>query len=379
MSDGAQRSLLPNGLRDVLAPEARHEAAVLESLLEHFHLYGYERIEPPLVEFEENLLDGVGAAVAPHTFRLMDPVSQRMMGVRADITPQIARIAGTRLHKQPRPLRLAYGGSVLRVSGTQLRPEREFKQAGCELIGADGPEADAEVIELATGALRAIGVRSLSVDVCLPTLVPAVCSILDIDQKLALTALDAKDAASVSALGGEGARVLGALLKASGPADSAVKALEDLADIDAVSKALGRLKAVLACLREAVPDLTITVDPVERKGFEYQQGVSFTIFARGVRGELGRGGRYKSAGEDDSATGVTLYLDSILRAIAPPESVRKVFLPRNTAVEVAAKVRAEGWVAVSALDSAEAAEQEARRLGCTHLLKNGEITELNNG
>ena len=375
MSDGAQRSLLPNGLRDVLAPEAAHEARVLEALLAHFHRYGYDRIEPPLVEFEENLLDGVGSAMGPHTFRLMDPVSQRMMGVRADMTPQIARIAATRLHKQPRPLRLAYGGSVLRVSGTQLRPEREFKQAGCELIGVDSPEADAEAIEVASGALGQIGVGALSVDICVPTLVPAVCKALGVDLPAALKALDVKDAVAVDALGGEGAQALKALLAASGPARTAIEGLNGFAHVRPIAAAAQRLEAVLACLSRAMPELTVTVDPVERKGFEYQQGVSFTFFARGVRGELGRGGRYRLAGRDEAATGFTLYLDSILRAMPAPARGARVLLPWLTPAAEAARLRDEGWVAVAALDAEAAPAAEARRLGCTHVYQDGKVVE----
>ncbi len=375
MSDGAQRSLLPNGLRDVLAPEAAHEARVLEDLLAHFHGYGYDRIEPPLVEFEDNLLDGVGSAMGPHTFRLMDPVSQRMMGVRADMTPQIARIAATRLHKQPRPLRLAYGGSVLRVSGTQLRPEREFKQAGCELIGVDSPDADAEAIEVAAGALRHIGVKALSVDICVPTLVPAVCDALDVDLSAALKALDVKDADAVDALGGEGAPVLKALLAASGPAVRAIEMLNGFAHVRPIADAAARLTAVLDCLSRAMPDLTVTVDPVERKGFEYQQGVSFTFFARGVRGELGRGGRYRLAGRDEAGTGFTLYLDSILRAMPVPVRDARVLLPWRTPSAEAARLREEGWVAVATLDAGAAPDAEAKRLGCTHVYQDGKVVE----
>ena len=158
-------ALLPAGLRDQLPPLAEHEEEITRALLDRFASYGYQRVKPPLVEFEEGLLNGVGAAVATQTFRLMDPVSQRMMGVRADITPQIARIATTRLKGAPRPLRLSYGGEVLRVKGNQLRPERGFRQVGVELVGAaKAAMGDAEVILLAAEALREIQIESLSVD-----------------------------------------------------------------------------------------------------------------------------------------------------------------------------------------------------------------------
>ena len=134
MNEESSKALLPDGLRDGLPPDAGHETVVYTRLLDVFAGRGYERVEPPLVEFEDTLLEGAGGALALSTFRLMDPVTQRMMGVRADMTPQVARIATTRLRKTGRPLRLCYGGSVLRVRGNQLQPERGFRQAGVESL-----------------------------------------------------------------------------------------------------------------------------------------------------------------------------------------------------------------------------------------------------
>ena len=132
------RALLPAGLRDQLPPDAETEASAVEALMEVFAGHGYQRVKPPLLEFEDSLLAGSGAAVR-RTFRLMDPVSRRLMGLRADTTPQVARIATTRLAHAPRPLRLSYAGQCLRVRGTQLAPDRQIAQAGIEMIGCDDP------------------------------------------------------------------------------------------------------------------------------------------------------------------------------------------------------------------------------------------------
>src|SRR3546814_15536656 len=129
MTDHAEKGLLPAGLQDVLPPLAAHESAVVERLIACFQAQGYERVKPPLLEFEEALLTGAGAAVASQTFRLMDPVSQRMMGLRADMTPQVARIATTRLKKAPRPLRRCYGGPVRQVRRRPPRPEATLATA----------------------------------------------------------------------------------------------------------------------------------------------------------------------------------------------------------------------------------------------------------
>ncbi len=374
--------MLPDGLRDVLPPDAAHEASVAARLVGAFAARGYRRVDPPLVEFEDSLLDGVGQAMATTTFRLMDPVSQRMMGVRADMTIQVARIAATRLANAPRPLRLAYAGNVLRVRGSQLRPERQFVQAGVEIVGAEQATADAEIILLAVEALGDAGVANLSVDINLPTLIPALCRALGLDgetQMALRAALDSKDAAAVAAVGGQAADWLSALLRATGPVDDAMTAMKSL-DLPAEAAAeCDRLEEVVGLIRAAAPDVTLTVDPVEHRGFEYQTGLSFTVFARGVRGEMGRGGRYHVAQNGEPATGFSLFLDSVLRALPQPSNGRTLYLPHGADAARGATLRAEGWVTVAGLAAESDPASEARRLDCTHILRDDAVAELGAG
>ncbi|MEX2454904.1 MAG: ATP phosphoribosyltransferase regulatory subunit, partial [Rhodospirillaceae bacterium] len=338
-----------------------------------------------LVEFEDGLLSGAGAAVSKETFRLMDPVSQRMMGVRADMTTQVARIALTRLAESPRPLRIGYTGEVLRVRGTQLRPERQFAQVGAELIGSESAVADIEIIALAVEALHAIGVPGLSVDLTIPPLVPALLDGLGVaaDRRAALRdALDRKDAAAVRENGGAAAETLARLMKGTGPGEEALGILRRLDLPAAPARELRRLQEVLEGLRRRVPDIGITVDPVENRGFEYHTGVAFTFFARGERGEIGAGGRYvatlNGAGNDNGepATGFTLYVDPILRVLPDPQRVRRVFLPAMDDPAPGRKLRAEGWMTISGLDRVGDVEAEARRLGCSHVWSDGRIEPL---
>lgn len=362
-------ALLPDGLRDVLPPWAAHERTVVARLLSCFESHGYDQVEPPMVEFEDSLLSGTGAATASQTFRLMDPVSQRMMGLRADMTVQVARIARSRLELSPRPLRLCYSGHVLMVRGGQLRPEREITQAGCELIGSEAPAADAEAIALAAEALTAAGITDLSVDISLPTLVPAVCEMLvargDLSREQLATAreaLDRKDRAQVACLGGAAESLLGGLLDAAGAADAALEKLNVL-DLDPRGVAeRERLKHVLADLSERAPALRLTVDPAEHRGFEYQTGLSFTLFAGGVRGELGRGGRYETGGEP--ATGFSLYLDSVLRGLPDAEAAERVYLPHGVPSHTADALRRTGHAVLRGLEKVDDPVAEARRLGC---------------
>jgi ATP phosphoribosyltransferase regulatory subunit len=386
MPNSSDKALLPAGLSDVLPPDAAYEAEVQQCIMAVFARYGYERVKPPLLEFEENLLSGSGAAMAGQTFRLMDPVSQRMMGLRADMTLQVARIAATRLYKSARPLRLSYAGQVLRVKGTQLRPERQFGQVGAELIGVVSPAADAEVILMAVEALNAVGVRDLSVDLCMPTLVPAVCrdrKIPDRAIRRLRVALDRKDAAGVAALESElgkaSTKILSGLLAAAGVAEETLKALKKLRLPKSAAEEEARLAAAIKAIKHVAPALTLTVDPVENRGFEYHTGVTFTLFAKGVRGELGSGGRYRAgnaSARGEAATGLTLFMDTVLRAIAPAPSNPRVFLPYGTPATIAATLRADGWVTLAELKRSAKPEIEARTMRCTHILKGNKPVEL---
>jgi ATP phosphoribosyltransferase regulatory subunit len=372
MNDALERALLPAGLHDELPPDADHEATAVQRLIDSFAGYGYRRVKPPLIEFEESLLTGGGGATADQMFRLMDPVSQRMMGVRPDITVQVGRIATTRLAKAARPLRLSYAGQVLRVRGSQLRPERQFTQVGLELIGAPGPRADAEVVAAAAEALAELGIEGLSVDLGLPTLVPAICDALDLGreaQKRLRLALDRKDAAAVAALGGAMADLFGTLLAAAGPAE---RALESLGALDLAGAAAAEREALMEVarlLRASAPGLTLTIDPVENRGYEYHTGVTFTFFALGVRGELGRGGRYGAGTEGESATGVTLFMDTIMRGLPRPLAPRRVLVPADSPEETAAALRRQGWATVRDLaDGAGTPEERAAAQDCSHVL-----------
>ncbi|HTZ38211.1 MAG TPA: ATP phosphoribosyltransferase regulatory subunit [Stellaceae bacterium] len=379
MNDAPRAALLPTGLYDLLPPLAEREAEVTARLMAVLASHGYERVKPPLVEFEETLLSGAGAVMGGDTFRMMDPVSHGMVGVRADMTPQVARIAATRLWHRPRPLRLSYAGQVLRVQSSEVRPARQIGQAGAELIGAAGPAADVEVIAVAGEALLAVGVPNLSVDITLPTLVAAIAEAFEIAGERAATlrrALDHKDVTAVAGLPGAAGGLLAALVQAAGPAARAREALDRL-DLPAAAAAeRERLGAVLDGLAQTIPALKVTVDPVENRGFEYHAGISFAFFARsdsGPLGELGRGGRYDAGGPaaSEPATGFTLYTDMVLATLPAAAARRRVLVPPGADPAGAAALRRNGWITVAALAPAADWHAEAGRLDCSHVLEDG--------
>jgi len=385
-NDNDHRGLLPAGLGDLLPPDAEREARAIDKAIERFAAFGYQRVKPPLVEFEESLLGGTGTALAPQTFRLMDPVSQRMMGVRPDMTVQVARIAVTRLKHEPRPLRLSYGGNVIRVRGNPLKPERQFAQVGAELLGVDTAEADAEAILLTVDALGAIGVKGLTVDLNLPTLVATVAAALDMSSdtlRRLRHALDRKDeSAIVKTLQHKKASDLFiGLLRAAGPVETAVAELGRLKLPQSASAETARLAEVVKLVRAADPDLAMTLDAVEYRGLEYQTGVSLTVFAKQGREELARGGRYSAGypedGTSEPATGFTLYMSAVLAASQTPPERPRLYLPLRTPWREAAHWQKKGYAVVRAVAGHTAEpRKEARRLRCSHVLIDGDAVPL---
>jgi ATP phosphoribosyltransferase regulatory subunit len=368
-SDMSAAALLPAGLRDVLPPRAEWEAQASERLIASFAAHGYARVKPPLIEFEETLMAGSGQDLAGQMFRVMDPVSQRMMGLRTDITLQVARIAASRMKDSARPLRLAYAGQVLRVRGTQLRPERQFAQAGVELIGSGALSADVEVAVLAAEAVAALGVSGLSLDITQPLLAPAIIAAHGLEPKQAKAArraLDRKDAAELKAAGGAAAPTLLKLLALAGPAKAALEGLKKLKLPETAAKIVADLDGLVTEVSAAAPDLLVTLDPGEFRGFEYHTGIAFTLFARNVRGELGRGGRYVTpAGE--TATGFTLYLDSVMRALPAQAAPALVYLPFGTSRSAAVTLRQDGHATWAALERESTdVKKAAKAAGCSH-------------
>ena len=342
-------TMLPEGFRDRLPPEgdaaATLEAAVLSIAANH----GYERVDPPLAEFEDGLARRLKSAGTRGAVRFVDPVSQRGLAIRPDITAQVGRIATTRMAHHPRPVRLCYAGAVLRLRATQLDPDRELRQIGCELIGRDNVAAAREMVTVASDGLRAAGVAALSIDFTLPDAVDALAAgplPLEAEARATLRRLlDAKDAGGVAAL----APAYLPLIEAAGPFEAALARLRAFDRARVLASRLDGLEAIAA----ALPGVRLTLDPTERHGFEYQSWFGFSLFARGVTHEIGRGGSYTVVHEDgreEPATGFTLYADAILASRPAAPERRRLFVPLDGDVAAVAALRADGWVTVAALD-----------------------------
>jgi len=369
--------LLPEGLEDRLPAEAARITAMMRACLDVLDAHGYDRVRPPLLEFEASLAGRMAGAVAGEAramFRFVDPASLRTLALRSDMTPQVGRIASTSLKSAARPLRLAYCGDTVVIKASQLDPARERLQLGAELIGADSVAAASEAVMLAVEALSAAGLTGISVDFTLPDLVDTLAGVdglgalpLAPDQIEAVRReLDTKDAGGLKAAGG--AAYL-PLLYATGPFAEALAALRAVDAGGALKSRLDGLEQIAVAVGDAA---RITLDPTERHGFEYQSWFGFTLYAEGLRRAAGRGGTYRIAGSDEPATGFTLYLDRLADAAPQPEAARTCYLPLGHDRAAAAKLRSEGWRTRAQLAEGE----DATALSCGYILTASGPAEL---
>lgn len=365
-------ALLPSGFHDRLPPDADAAARLERRVLDAAHAYGYERVDPPLAEFEDALGHRLKAARAQDAVRFVDPISQRTLAIRPDITAQVGRIAATRMGHHPRPLRLSYAGSVLRLRASELSPERERRQAGCELIGLDTIAAAQEVVTVAVEALEAAGVTGISIDFTLPDLLATLAAgplpLGDVSLDELADRLDAKDAGAVAAL----APSYLPMIEAAGPFETAH---DRLCRFDVGGALRSRLDGLWKVAEAVKGRVALTLDPTERHGFEYQTWLGYSLFADGARGEIGRGGSYTIVHEDGSeetAIGFTLYIDAIVAAGLTHDERRRLFVPLGADPMLAAKLRSEGWVTVAALEAGDTPEAQL----CTHVLTDGEVRTL---
>ena len=373
------RWLLPEGVEEILPPEAHALEAMRRRLLDLFHGWGYEQVMPPLVEFLESLQTGLGQDLDLQTFKLTDQLSGRLMGLRADMTPQVARIEAHYLRRRG-PVRLCYLGPVLRTRPGVFGASREPLQLGAELFGHPGPAADAEVIELMARALEAVGVGDLHLSLGHVGVYRALAGAAGLPAPLEASVFDAlrrrsrPDLQAVIEAGGVAApydRLLPALLELNGGPGVIDEARAALAEGgEAAGPALDNLAAVVAQVGQVLPELRLYLDLADLRGYRYHTGTVFSAYAPGSGQAIAHGGRYddigRAFGYARPATGFSMDLRLVLRlAGTPPPLPGAILAPAelDTAgrAEVA-RLRAAGERVVAALPGAEAPAGCDRRL-----------------
>ncbi|MFQ5469600.1 MAG: ATP phosphoribosyltransferase regulatory subunit [Gammaproteobacteria bacterium] len=328
------RWLLPDGIEEFLPPQAERRESLRSNLLALFQSWGYQLVAPPLIEYMESLLVGAGNDLEHETFRLIDQATGRLMGVRADMTPQVARIDAHRLNREV-PTRLCYMGAVLRASQSGFTGSRSPFQIGAELYGHSGIESDLEVLHLMVKVLHAIGLKELYIDL----------GHVGIFRALAKGAGLNDDQVSVlfDALQRKAKPEISEFLSALDITENYHRCLVSLADLNGdiqilevarelfvntnqgVNEALDNLQAIADCAMKTLGSIPLNFDLAELRGYRYQTGVVFAAFVPGHGQEIARGGRYddigSAFGHARPATGFSSDLNTLI-ALTGPGKIR---------------------------------------------------------
>ena len=374
--------LLPEYIEDILPGAARRMEALRRAMLDLFALHGYQLVQPPLLEYVESLLTGTGHDLDLRTFKLVDQLSGRTLGVRADITPQVARIDAHLMNRKG-VNRLCYAGSVLHTLPAGLNRTREPLQIGAEIYGHAGIESDIEVQRLMLDALRLAGVAKLQLDsghvAVFRTLVGKAGVGADLEAEL-FRAVQAKDVPALAVLVRKLDRKLGAALQAlpelAGGVEVLARAKEVLPDYAEIRQALSQLRVLAASMEDAGAE--VCFDLGELRGLHYHSGVVFAVYADGWSNALALGGRYdevgRAFGRARPATGFSMDLREIA-TMAPAahagDAVLAPYLPQDAALQRRiAVLRKAGEVVIVDLPGHDKARDE---LGCNRklALRNG--------
>lgn len=325
--------LLPEHIADVLPSEARKIEELRRSLLDNFRLYGYELVMPPLLEYLESLLTGAGQTMDLRTFKLIDQLSGRTMGVRADMTTQVARIDAHLLNRIS-VTRLCYAGSVLHTRPSGLHATREPLQIGAEIYGHAGLEADAEIQKLVLASLELAGITQVRLDLCH---VDVLRELLKNDERAIqyeaelFSLLEAKDIPGLRLISAEFSAVT----------RSALLVLPtlygDISVIDRARAVLPGLPNILKALDELdllvslVGTTNITIDLADLRGYQYHSGIMFAAYVPGLPNAVARGGRYDHVGEAFGrarpATGFSMDLRELARLLPGAKRKQAILAP----------------------------------------------------
>lgn len=375
--------LLPQGIEDVLPKEAKQLEALRRQLLDVFACWGYELVIPPVVDYLDSLLTGSGHDLDLQTFKLTDQVSGEMLGIRADMTPQVARIDAHNL-KHERATRLCYEGSTLRTLSDSLEKTRSPMQIGAEIYGHSGLESDFEVIQLMLEMLAVSGLHDVHLDLGHVGIYRALSKqanlteqqeseLFDVLQRKARTELDEL---LVSFEIDEKLKVIFSTLPTlNGGIDTLNTAAKVLAGTsDEVLTALSELQTIAEKLRVSFPSLPVSFDLSELRGYHYHTGIVFASFVPELGREVARGGRYDNIGEffgrARAATGFSADLKLLTSFQSSEQSEQqRIYAPLSDDPSLAVAIRdyrAKGMIVIQQLPGHSS---EIKELACTAILE----------
>lgn len=372
----ADRWLLPDGIEELLPPEAKQLEAMRRTLLDTFSNWGYELVVPPQLEFLESLLTGVGSDLNLQTFKVTDQLTGRLMGVSADITPQVARMDAHSWAKEGIN-RLSYCGSVLHTRAKSLLSSRAPMQVGAELFGETGPCADVEILSLMVESMQRAGLENIHLDIGHVGIYKALVAQAELSaeaEQQIFENLNNKSVTEYQLLVKEYVKApklqqaFISLLTLNGSTDviEQAKALEDVAD---VASSLANLDEICSTLQSRFAGVDIFIDLAELRGFDYHTGIVFAAYVAGHGQAVAQGGRYDDTGavfgRARAATGFSADIKQWVRIVNKQVSTEDgIFAPVDADWSVVSELRSQGKRVISGLSNTD----DPAAIGCTSVL-----------
>ncbi len=342
--------LLPEGFRDSLPELAGKEYLISSSFLNLMKKNGYLLIKPPLLEFESSLFFLTPGKDNIDSFRLLDPVSQKMMGIRPDITLQVARLACGSLDESPRPLRLCYSGEILKAYNNGLNLSRQITQIGSEIIGIGENFCEKELIDLIIEILKKLKIKKFFINFTMPTLIQS----LSKDFNLSRDELDFvkekyknKNHKGIEKISKNLEEVSQELLSIVGLVESNIKKLKKINFPKLTQIEINNFIKVIDKIRKKFPNLNLYMDPLEIDGSDYHTGLAFKVFSENLK-ELFTGGNYKVFKEN--CIGFSGYVENLVKeSLLRVDNMKKIFVNEDLSDNFKKKLQNKGFIVIKAI------------------------------
>ena len=366
--------LLPIGFKDGLNFDTFIEHQYKNTIIDSFRENGFSLIKTPLIEYSKNLDN--------NTLSIKSIKKNENLSIRNDITPQVIRIASSRLVKKKRPLKLCYYGEVVRKSGSILRPERQFQQVGAEIIGSESYKADVEIINLAYKTLKNIGVKNIVIEISAPFFLNSLLkkiknSKIKSDLKKFINLKDLKNCIKLLKAN-DIVKDFEAIYSCTGSLKDKKLNISKLNNIIGFDKEVQRLIKISNLIKVSKND-SINIDLFEiEKDKKYYHGIKFTFFAKGVRGEIAGGGRYnlKYDKNSETAIGYTCYMDTVLRASSFENKNKQILIPFNTDEKTKQKLIRKGYTLFKTFENRVDLKKQSKNFGIKYFLLNKMVRKI---
>ena len=374
-----KNQLLPEGFRDSLPELATKENRVNSTFIKLMEINGFLLVKPPLLEFESSLFFLLDDNEDANSFRVLDPISQKMMGIRSDITVQIARISCGSLIELPRPLKLCYSGEVLRVNNNSLNLSRQSTQIGSEIIGIEQNDCENEIISLMIESLNNLKIKNFFINFTMPTLISAI----DKDFKLSKPDLEFvrerfnnKNSDGLEKVSKRLKTISDALIESVGEAKINLKKLKKINFTKNIKLEIQSFIKIIGRIIKDFPDLKILIDPLEIDESNYHTGIAFKVFSENLK-ELFSGGNYKVLNEN--CIGFSGFTESLLlETVMKKKLIKKILIPKYSDPELKKNLQKKGFFTFQSIKklNKQQTKTEANKQECNYYFFDNDIFKV---